>query len=304
MDGGGPAMTTPFTADDEVDLSMFGKNLFAQMQAGVHGIIIGGSLGEASTITTEEKEKLCKTALEICEEKIPVILNIVKGSLKQALQQIKFAEDWGVDDLMVLPPMRYKPDERETIQWFQTIATTTALPIMLYNNSVDYECEVTIEMFEKLADCKNIQAVKESTRDVSNVTRMKNRFGNRFKILCGVDMLAIEELLMGADGWVAGLVDVFPEETMAVYNLIKENKTEEARKIYRWFMPLLELDIHPKLVQYIKLAQSLTALGTEYVRSPRLMLAGEERERILEIIEEAIAKKPAIHLSNISISEQ
>ncbi|MER3498151.1 MAG: dihydrodipicolinate synthase family protein [Chitinophagaceae bacterium] len=304
MDGGGPAMTTPFTVDDEVDLSMFGKNLFAQMQAGVHGIIIGGSLGEASTITTEEKEKLCKTALEICEEKIPVILNIVKGSLKQALQQIKFAEDWGVDDLMVLPPMRYKPDERETIQWFQTIATTTALPIMLYNNSVDYECEVTIEMFEKLADCKNIQAVKESTRDVSNVTRMKNRFGNRFKILCGVDMLAIEELLMGADGWVAGLVDVFPEETMAVYNLIKENKTEEARKIYRWFMPLLELDIHPKLVQYIKLAQSLTALGTEYVRSPRLMLAGEERERILEIIEEAIAKKPAIHLSNISISEQ
>jgi 4-hydroxy-tetrahydrodipicolinate synthase len=197
---------------------------------------------------------------------------------------------------MVLPPMRYKSDHRETVTYFKTIAGNTDLPIMIYNNPVDYKIEVTLEMFEELTVCKNIVAVKESTRDVTNVTRMINQFGNRYKILCGVDTLAMEELCLGADGWVAGLVCAFPVETVAIYKLVKSGHIAEAAAIYRWFMPLLELDIHPKLVQYIKLAESRVGLGSEFVRAPRLTLEGQERERILDVIDQAIANRP--HLKN------
>jgi len=289
-----PALTTPFTANDELDLPMFEKNLNAQLQAGVHGVIIGGSLGEASTLTTGEKEILANLALEKVGDKIPVVLNIAESSTIDALLQVKFAKQWNVQGLMLLPPMRYKSDDRETVEYFKTIANSTDLPVMIYNNPVDYKIEVTADMFEKMIGCENITAVKESTRDVSNVTRMRNRFGDRYKILCGVDTIAMEELLLGADGWVAGLVNAFPRETVAIYNLTKARKIDEATKIYRWFMPLLELDIHPKLVQYIKLAAAQTGLGTEHVRAPRLRLAGEERERILKIINDGIAAHSSI----------
>ncbi len=289
-----PALTTPFTANDELDLPMFEKNLHAQINAGVHGVIIGGSLGEASTLTTSEKEELIKFALRKVEAKIPVILNIAEASAKDALHQTALAKQWNADGLMLLPPMRYKADDRETVEYFKTVARSTDLPIMIYNNPVDYKIEVTLDMFEELAECKNITAVKESTRDVSNVTRMKNHFGDRYKILCGVDTIAMEELLLGADGWVAGLVNAFPNETAAVYELVRSGKIEEATKIYRWFMPLLELDIHPKLVQYIKLAQAQTGLGTEYVRAPRLVVEGEERKRILKVINDGIASRPSL----------
>ncbi len=165
---------------------------------------------------------------------------------------------------------------------------------MIYNNPVDYKIEVTIDMFAELMECENIQAVKESTRDVSNVTRLRNRFGDRLKILCGVDTIAMEELLMGADGWVAGLVNAFPRETVAIYKLTKAGLIKDATMIYKWFMPLLELDIHTKLVQYIKFAESFTGLGTEHVRAPRLTLAGEERQRIEKIIKDGIASRPNI----------
>jgi 4-hydroxy-tetrahydrodipicolinate synthase len=180
------------------------------------------------------------------------------------------------------------------VAYFKTVANSTDLPIMIYNNPVDYKIEVTLDMFEDMAECKNITAVKESTRDVSNVTRMKNRFRDRYKILCGVDTIAMEELLLGADGWVAGLVNAFPNETAAIYELVRLGEIEEATSIYRWFMPLLELDIHPKLVQYIKLAQTQTGLGTEYVRAPRLVLEGEERKRILKIINDGISSRPPL----------
>ena len=289
-----PALTTPFTVNDELDLPMFEKNLHAQVNAGVHGVIIGGSLGEASTLTTSEKEELIKFALRKVEAKIPVILNIAEASAKDALHQTALAKQWNADGLMLLPPMRYKADDRETIEYFKTVARSTDLPIMIYNNPIDYKIEVTLDMFEELAECKNITAVKESTRDVSNVTRLKNRFGDRYKVLCGVDTIAMEELLLGADGWVAGLVNAFPNETAAVYELVRSGKIEEATKIYRWFMPLLELDIHPKLVQYIKLAQVQTGLGTEFVRAPRLVLEGEERKRILKVINDGIASRPSL----------
>ena len=289
-----PALTTPFTVNDELDLPMFEKNLHAQVNAGVHGVIIGGSLGEASTLTTSEKEELIKFALRKVEAKIPVILNIAEASAKDALHQTALAKQWNADGLMLLPPMRYKADDRETIEYFKTVARSTDLPIMIYNNPIDYKIEVTLDMFEELAECKNITAVKESTRDVSNVTRLKNRFGDRYKVLCGVDTIAMEELLLGADGWVAGLVNAFPNETAAVYELVRSGKIEEATKIYRWFMPLLELDIHPKLVQYIKLAQVQTGLGTEFVRAPRLVLEGEERKKILKVINDGIASRPSL----------
>lgn len=287
-----PALTTKFTAGDQLDLPLFEKNLQAQLNAGVHGIVLGGTLGEASVLTTAEKEQLVKFAVEKCAGKVPVILNIAEGSTREALQQAVNAKTWGAQGLMMLPPMRYKSDHRETVTYFKTVADSTDLPIMIYNNPVDYKIEVTLDMFAELAACKNINAVKESTRDVTNVTRMRNRFGDRFKLLCGVDTLAMEELCLGADGWVAGLVCAFPKETVAIYNLVKAGRIAEATGIYRWFMPLLELDIHPKLVQYIKLAEAQVGLGSEYVRAPRLALTGKEREDILKIITDGIAARP------------
>jgi 4-hydroxy-tetrahydrodipicolinate synthase len=289
-----PALTTPFLKNNELDLALFEKNLEAQITAGVHGIIIGGSLGEASTLEAIEKKQLIQCATKALNGRVPVVLNIAESSTKDALQQVAMAEELSVDGLMLLPPMRYKADDRETIEYFKTIANSTELPIMIYNNPVDYKIEVTLDMFEELLACTNIQAVKESTRDVTNVTRMRNRFGHRYKILCGVDTIAMEELLLGADGWVAGLVNAFPNETVAIYELVRSGELEEATKIYRWFMPLLELDVHPKLVQYIKLAQAEAGLGTEYVRAPRLTLTGEERERILKIIRKGIHSRPTI----------
>lgn len=289
-----PALTTKFTADDKLDLSLFEKNLNAQLAAGVNGIVLGGTLGEASVLSTDEKAELVKFAVEKCKDEVPVVLNIAEGSTKEALQQAEYAKAWGAKGLMMLPPMRYKSDHRETVLWFKTVADSTDLPIMIYNNPVDYKNEVTLDMFAELIACKNIEAVKESTRDVSNVTRMKNRFGDRIKILCGVDTLAMEELCLGADGWVAGLVCAFPKETVEIFNLVKAGKIAEATKIYRWFMPLLELDIHPKLVQYIKLAETRVGLGSEYVRAPRLIIEGKEREAILKIIDDGIAARPSL----------
>jgi len=289
-----PALTTKFTTTDELDLPLFEKNLQAQIDAGVHGIILGGTLGESSVLTTDEKETLVKFAIEKIAGKIPVVLNIAEGSTKEALNQASLASKWGAKGLMLLPPMRYKTDHRETVTYFSTIAKHTDLPIMIYNNPVDYKTEVTLDMFEDLTSSINIGAIKESTRDVTNVTRTINRFGDRYKILCGVDTLAYEELCLGATGWVAGLVCAFPKETVAIYNLVKAGRHEEALKIYRWFMPLLELDIHPKLVQYIKLAETRAGLGSEIVRPPRLILEGEERERITKIIDDGIACRPIL----------
>lgn len=287
-----PALTTKFTVDDKLDLPLFKKNLEAQLAAGVNGIVLGGTLGEASVLTTDEKETLIKFAVEQCAGKVPVILNIAEGSTKEALQQAVYAKAWGAKGIMILPPMRYKSDHRETVTYFKTVADSTDLPIMIYNNPVDYKIEVTLDMFDELQVCKNITAIKESTRDVSNVTRLINRFGDRYKILCGVDTLALEELCAGADGLVAGLVCAFPKETVDLYNLAKAGNLAEARKLYQWFMPLLELDIHPKLVQYIKLAEAQVGIGSEFVRAPRLTLVGKEREDVLQVINKGIATRP------------
>jgi len=289
-----PALTTKFTAKDELDLPLFEKNLRLQIASGVDGVILGGSLGEASVLTYAEKERLVKFAIEKIDGAVPVVLNIAESATRDALQLAADARSWGAEGLMMLPPMRYAADDRETVTYFKTVADSTDLPIMIYNNPVDYKTLVTLDMWEELLEVSNIQAVKESTRDVTNVTRMINRFGGRLKILCGVDTLAMEEMLLGADGWVAGLVCAFPAETVAIYRLVKAGRIEEALAIYRWFMPVLELDIVPKLVQYIKLAEVQTGIGSEYVRAPRLTLVGKERERVLSIIGESVATRPVL----------
>lgn len=289
-----PAFTTKFTTADELDLPLFGRNLQAQIAAGIDGVILGGSLGEASVITTAEKKTLTKYAIEQAAGKVPVVMNIAEGATSEAVRQAKLAAEWGVQGLMLLPPMRYKSDERETAEYFKTIAASTDLPIMIYNNPVDYKVEVTLDIFDQLQSYSNVQAVKESTRDVSNVTRMISRFGDRYSILCGVDTLAMEEMILGANGWVGGLVCAFPAETVAVYKLTKAGRIAEALDIYRWFLPLLELDLHAKLVQYIKLAEQQAGLGSETVRAPRLTLVGAERERILKVIDSAITTRPQL----------
>lgn len=292
-----PAVTTKFTAQDELDLDAFSLNINAQLEAGVHGIVLGGTLGEASTLSPQEKTALTTTTVQLAKQKVPVLMNIAEQTTTGAIKAAKIAEQDGANGLMLLPPMRYNACPNETIQYLKAVANSTALPILIYNNPVDYKIEVTLDMFEELLACKNIQAVKESTRDVSNVTRIKNRFGDRLKIMTGVDTIALESMIMGADGWIAGLVCAFPKETVVLYKLVKTGRIQEAIELYRWFFPLLELDIHPKLVQNIKLAETYTDIGTEHVRPPRLLLQGAERTQVQQIIENALQNRP--HLPQI-----
>jgi len=289
-----PAMLTPFKEDDSIDFQLLKKNVEAQVKAGVNGLVLGGSLGEASTLEKPEIVELLVFVKSLVGDKVPVVINIAEQSTAAAVKLAQTAELNGADGLMILPPMRYKADDRETVVYLETVAKHTALPMMIYNNPHDYKIEVTLPMFEALGKLSNVQAIKESTRDVTNVTRLKNRFGDRFKILCGVDTQAFEELALGADGWVGGLVDAFPAETVAIYRLVKAGHYPEALQLFRWFLPLLELDIHPKLVQYIKLAATQTGIGSEYVRAPRLRIEGSEREAVLHIIHTAIAKRPEL----------
>ena len=290
-----PAVTTKFTQNDRLDLEMFKKNIQAQLDAGVHGIVLGGTLGEASTLSDDEKRILTQETVDFVNGQVPVLINIAEQTTKSAIESAKKAEDDGASGLMMLPPMRYKSGEEETVAYFKAVANSTNLPIMVYNNPVDYKVEVTLDMFDDLlSTCANIQAVKESTRDISNVTRIINRFGDRLKIMTGVDTLALESLLMGANGWIAGLVCAFPSETVAIYELQKAGKIQEALEIYRWFFPLLELDVNPKLVQNIKLTEVFTGIGTENVRAPRLPLYGEERQHVLKIIETSLKNRPVL----------
>ncbi|MGJ1234289.1 MULTISPECIES: dihydrodipicolinate synthase family protein [Sphingobacterium] len=289
-----PAMLSPFDENGNLDFDMFGKNIEAQLDGGVHGLIIAGSLGEASVLTTEEKYDLLTYALKLVGGRVPVLLNIAENTTAAAIKVAQTSEELGADGLMLLPPMRYRADDREAVAYFRAVAQSTKLPILIYNNPVDYSTYVSLDMFEELLLEPNIQAVKESTRDLTNITRLKNRFGDRLKIMAGVDTLGLESLMLGADGLVAGLVDAFPRETVVMYNLVKAGEYKKAVEIYRWFMPLLELDIHPKLVQYIKLAATAEGISTPYTRAPRLPLIGEEEQRVKKIIADSIATRPQL----------
>ncbi|HMP31481.1 MAG TPA: dihydrodipicolinate synthase family protein, partial [Saprospiraceae bacterium] len=259
------------------------------------GVIIGGSLGESSTLSHDDRLTLLACAIKAIGSEVDIILNIAEGSTSDAIELAKKAEKNGADGLMLLPPMMYKPTDEEVVRFFADVAQNTTLPILLYNNPVDYKILISIDMLGQLAPYSNIQAIKESTRDISNVTRTKNAFGDRYKILCGVDTIAVEELVMGADGWVAGLIDAFPKETVMIYKYVKEGKINEARDLFRWFLPLLELDIDPQLVQNIKLAAVYTGIGTETVRPPRQVLSGQRRKEVVDIIETALKDRPVFN---------
>jgi len=289
-----PALTTKFKQDFTIDYEAFLANVAFQLSSGIDGIILGGTLGESSALVGNEKSALTKVTKEYVGDKVPVIINIAEQTTAGAIAAAKAAQQEGADGLMMLPPMRYKATDDETVAYFKAIANSTDLEIMIYNNPIDYKINVTLDMFESLTACQNIVAVKESSRDVSNITRMINRFGDRFQIMCGVDTLAAESLLMGAVGWVAGLVCAFPRETVAIYRLIKAGRISEAIAIYRWFLPLLELDINPQLVQNIKLAEEKVNLGSEIVRPPRIPLSGDTRAQVLQTIESSLASRPPL----------
>lgn len=289
-----PAVTTNFHQDESLDLEMFSFNIEKQIEAGIHGVIICGSLGENGTLKTDEKLSLLETAKNTINGRMPLIMCIAECITKEAISFAKNCEQIGANGFMLLPPMRYPSDDRETLYYLHKVADSTDLPVMAYNNPLAYRTFISIPMFRELAQNQHFEAMKESTGDIRYMTDIINELGGRFKIGCGVDDLAMESLLMGADCWVAGLVDAFPRETVVIYELIKQGRIEEAREIYRWFFPLLHLDVSTKFVQNIKLAEVATGLGTEWVREPRLPLVGEERANVLKIIEEGLKNRPVL----------
>lgn len=289
-----PAVTTNFHEDESLDFFTFKRNIDQQITAGVDGIIVCGSLGENGVLTSAEKQQVLINALDAAQGRVPVIVCIAETTTRIAIDFARASVQNGAHGFMLLPPMRYASDDRETLTYLHKVAEATDSPVMLYNNPVAYKTLITLDMFKELAQNPHFEAVKESTGDIRYMTDMINALGNRFKILSGVDNLALESLMMGADGWVAGLVCAFPEETVAIYQLAKEKRYQEALEIYRWFYPLLHLDVSTKLVQNIKLAEAMAGMGTEHVRAPRLKLSGEERERVVKIIEEGLANRPVV----------
>ena len=293
-DGVYPAVTTNFFDDQSLDFNTFENNINEQIKAGVHGIIVCGSLGENGTLSIDEKLALLESAKKAIAGRVPLIMTVAECITKEAISFVKAVEKSAGNGLMLLPPMRYASDDRETLHYLHKVADATDLPVMAYNNPVAYKTFLSIPMFRDLAKNQHFESMKESTGDIRYLTEIINEFGDRFKILSGVDNLALESLLMGADGWVAGLVCGFPRETVVIYELVKQGRIQEAREIYRWFFPLLHLDIGNKFVQNIKLAEVAVGMGTEMVREPRLPLVGEERQAVLDVIEKALKTRPTL----------
>lgn len=289
-----PAVTTNFFEDQSLDMATFEMNLEAQLAAGVHGIILCGSLGENNVLTNDEKFLLLETTKKKVAGSVPIVMCVAECITTEAIAFVKTCEEMGADGFMLLPPMRYPSDERETLHFLHKVADATDLGVMAYNNPIAYKTEITIPMFRDLAANPHFVAIKESSGDIRYMTDIMNEFGDRFKIFSGVDDLALESLVMGAHGWVAGLVDAFPKETVVIYELVQQGRIQEARDIYRWFFPLLHLDIGPKFVQQIKLAEVATGLGTEWVREPRLCLDATDRASVMSTIEKALKTRPVL----------
>jgi len=289
-----PALTTKFKPDYRLDRAAMEEHFAWQINCGVDGLIVCGSLGENSVLSTDEKLEVLRIAASVSEGRVPVLMTVAEGSTADGISLCERAAREGADGFMVLPGMRYVSDRRESIAHYRAIARTSPRPIMVYNNPIAYGVDVTPDMFHELADETSIVAIKESSDNVRRVTDIIHRTGSRYAVFCGVDDLAMEAMLMGACGWVAGLVDALPAETVAVYRLIRDARIEEARKIYRWFSPLLHLDVSKKLVQNIKLVESIVGVGTETVRPPRLPLAGEERDQVIALVRQALASRPQL----------
>jgi 1-pyrroline-4-hydroxy-2-carboxylate deaminase len=287
-----PAALTQFAADFSVDAAATGRHLDALIDSGVRGLILLGTLGENTSLEYREKLEFLEAMTRHVRRRVPVLSGVSEYTTALASRFAADAKKAGVDGLMVLPAMVYKSDRRETIAHFRAVARATDLPVMIYNNPVSYGVDIPPDALAELADEPRLVAVKESSENVRRVTDIINRCGDRYALFCGVDDLIFEAHAIGARGWVAGLVNAFPTENQFLWDLLEAEKLEEARKVYRWYTPVLHLDTHVKLVQYIKLAAQECGLGSERTRPPRLAIEGEERERVLAVIRKAIATRP------------
>lgn len=289
-----PAVTTQMRKDGSIDLESTARHFEVLIQSGVTGLVVCGSLGENQTLMRAEKLAVVETAVEVSNGRVPVLSGVAEAATAEAIDYTRACEAGGADGIMLMPAMLYKGDARETLAHFKSVARATGLPIMIYNNPISYANDITPEMFAELGEIKNFVALKESSGNVRRITDLHNTVGDRFRIFTGVDDLLLESAILGIDGWVAGTGIAFPAENQYLWELTRAGEWQKARDIYRWFTPLLHLDVHVKFVQYIKLAVQETGLGREWVRAPRLTLSGSERKQVLEIIHAGIANKPRI----------
>jgi 4-hydroxy-tetrahydrodipicolinate synthase len=289
-----PAITTQLKKDQSIDLDATARHAEALIDSGVSGIIFLGSLGENQALTANEKRQVIEAMVKAVNGRVPVLGGVAETSTSEACRYLRDVERLGVNGCMLMPAMLYRGDPRETMTHFRTAAKATSLPIMIYNNPISYANDITPEMFAELGDEKNFVALKESSGNTRRITDIRNLVGDRFAIFTGVDDLVLESAILGIDGWVAGSGIAFPAENQYFWELTRSGQWGKAREIYRWFSPLLHLDVHIKFVQYIKLAVQECGLGSEWVRAPRLPLTGSERKQILKIIHDGIGARPKI----------
>lgn len=289
-----PAVTTQLKKDQSLDVDATARHVEALIESGVTGLIMLGSLGENQALEPEEKRRIIEATVKVVNGRVPVLSGVAESSTAVACRYVRDCEELGADGFMLMPAMIYKGDPRETMAHFRTVAKATGLPIMIYNNPISYGNDITPEMFAVLADVKNFVALKESSGNPRRITDLHNTVGDRYAIFTGVDDLVLESAILGIDGWVAGSGIAFPRENQYIWELTRHGEWDKARAIYRWFTPLLRLDTHVKFVQYIKLAVQECGLGVEWVRTPRLPLAGNERKQILKIIHDGIARRPKV----------
>lgn len=289
-----PAVTTQLTRDQALDLEATARHCEALIASGVAGLIMCGSLGENQSLDPDEKRRVVETAVRVSAGRVPVLSGVAESSTRAACRYVRDCEKLGAAGFMVMPPMVYKADTEEALTFFRAVAAATERPWMLYNNPVSYTVDITPELFERLGDVKNLVAIKESSANTRRITELRLAVGDRFALFTGVDDLILESAILGIDGWVAGSGIAFPRENQYLWELTRAGKWDEARRLYHWFQPLLKLDTHVKFVQYIKLAVQEAGLGSEWVREPRLPLAGEERARVLAIIRRGLETRPQL----------
>jgi dihydrodipicolinate synthase/N-acetylneuraminate lyase len=290
-----PAITTQMKRDGSLDMKATANHIEVLLASGVSGLVMLGSLGENQMLTAEEKRSVLALGVEVVDGRVPVLSGVAETSTAEAVLYAQDCERLGADGFMVMPAMCYKtPDPAETMAHFRTVAKSTALPIMIYNNPISYGNDVTPEMFAQLASVKNFVALKESSGDTRRITDLHNVCGDRYALFTGVDPLAMESAVLGIDGWVAGTGIAFPAENQYLWELMQRGEWEKALPIYRWFTPLLHLDTTVKFVQYIKLCVQECGLGAEWTRAPRLPLTGAERKRVLKVIHDGIAARPKL----------
>jgi 1-pyrroline-4-hydroxy-2-carboxylate deaminase len=289
-----PAVPTQFREDLSLDVAATVRHWEVLIEAGIHGLIVGGSLGESQTLDPGEKRTLVAEAVKCAAGRIPVLGGVAEMSTAAACQYVRDCEKLGASGFMVMPAMVYKADEREAAHHFRQVAAATSLPWMLYNNPVAYPVDVTPSMFVELVDIPNLVAIKESSANTRRITELRIAVGDRYALFVGVDDLILESSILGIDGWVAGSGVAVPKENQRFWELTRRGRWDEARALYRWFYPLLKLDSHVKFVQFIKLAVQEAGLGREWVRPPRLPLSGQERESVLALVRSALANRPKL----------